>query len=243
MENKFYNYGGYIETKVLEYEIDNNDLQILSYIAMIYASDRMELIKYEDDYYVWLKAEKIVADNPRLRIKKRALETRIAYLVDKGLIKKVVKCDENNIKKTYYRITDKYRDMLFTYENVEKIVSSENGESPKEPKEVEPKDITKQIIDYLNLKSNKKFTYKNKTTIEYINGRLKEGRTFEDFKYVIDIKCSQWLKTSMETYLRPSTLFAPTNFENYLNENNTAYNQNTFGKNYNSENYKKGCDF
>ena len=88
----YYNYGGFLETKVLEYEIDNNDLQILSYISMIQASDKMEMLKHNDDYYVWIKVEKIVEDNPRLRIKKRALETRISFLVEKGLIKKIVKC-------------------------------------------------------------------------------------------------------------------------------------------------------
>lgn len=115
MDTKWeYNFGGFLEEKVLEYEIDNNDLQILSYINLMFSADKMEMIKYEDEYYVWLKAEKIVEDNPRLRIKRRALETRIAYLVEKGLIKKIVKCDEKNVKKTYYRITDKYREMLFT---------------------------------------------------------------------------------------------------------------------------------
>lgn len=130
METKrYYNYGGYLESKVLEYDIDNNDLQILSYIAMIYASDKMEMINYENEYYVWLKVEKIVEDNPRLRIKKRALETRIAYLVDKGLIKKVVKCDDKNIKKTYFRITDKYREMLFSVNTFIEIDESSENEN------------------------------------------------------------------------------------------------------------------
>lgn len=127
----YYNYGGFLETKVLEYEIDNNDLQILSYISMIQASDKMEMLKHNDDYYVWIKVEKIVEDNPRLRIKKRALETRISFLVEKGLIKKIVKCNENNIKKTYYRTTNKYRKMLFTeFEWVEEEKSKEEEQKP-----------------------------------------------------------------------------------------------------------------
>lgn len=134
---RYYNYGGYLEKKVLEYDIDNNDLQILSYIAMIYASDKMEMINYEDEYYVWLKVEKIVEDNPRLRVKKRALETRIAYLVEKGLIKKIVKCDNKNIKKTYFRVTDKYREMLFSTGTFE-INNNEFYEEPKQEKTKEP---------------------------------------------------------------------------------------------------------
>ncbi|MNW62266.1 hypothetical protein D3C74_403850 [compost metagenome] len=53
-----------------------------------------------------------------------------------------------------------------------------------------------------------------------INGRLSEGRTVEDFKKVIDIKTEEWLGKDQEKYLRPNTLFTPTNFENYLNQAN-----------------------
>ena len=41
----------------------------------------------------------------------------------------------------------------------------------------------------------------------------------EDFIIVIDTKCSNWLGTEWERYLRPATLFG-TKFENYLNEAN-----------------------
>lgn len=155
METKrYYNYGGYLESKVLEYDIDNNDLQILSYIAMIYASDKMEMINYEDEYYVWLKFEKVIEDNPRLRIKKRALETRISYLIDKGLLKKVVKCDNKNIKKTYFRVTDKYREMLFSVGSFDFNYNEElKEEIPKEPpkNEILPfADETFLIFNYWN---------------------------------------------------------------------------------------------
>lgn len=75
----------------------------------------------------------------------------------------------------------------------------------------------KEIIDYLNLKANKKYKY-TKTTISKINARCNEGFTLEDFKQVIDIKCNQWINDSkMKVYLRPETLFG-TKFESYLNE-------------------------
>lgn len=82
----------------------------------------------------------------------------------------------------------------------------------------EKTDLVKEIIAYLNAKTGKRFTHTNKETLKHINGRLSEGATLEDFKKVIDIKCSQWLgDTRMEEYLRPSTLFAPSKFESYLN--------------------------
>ena len=75
----------------------------------------------------------------------------------------------------------------------------------------------KEIIDYLNSKANKNFRYSNKETIKHINARITEGYSVNDFKKVIDIKCREWLNTTMDQYLRPNTLFSPSNFENYLN--------------------------
>lgn len=81
------------------------------------------------------------------------------------------------------------------------------------------KDIFETVVSYLNLKTGKSFSHKSKETVKYINGRLSEGRTLEDFKYVIDVKVAEWQhKPDMAAYLRPSTLFRPSNFENYLNQ-------------------------
>lgn len=73
------------------------------------------------------------------------------------------------------------------------------------------------IIEYLNLKTNKNYKHSSKATQRFIDARLHEGFTLEDFKRVIDIKSKQWLGGDMEQYLRPQTLFG-TKFESYLNE-------------------------
>lgn len=78
-----------------------------------------------------------------------------------------------------------------------------------------------EILNYLNFRVGTKYTIKNKETQKNINGRLKDGYTIDDFKLVIDKMCDLWLGTEQEMYLRPSTLFRPTNFENYLNMNVT----------------------
>lgn len=75
-----------------------------------------------------------------------------------------------------------------------------------------------EIIDYLNNKLGKKFTYRNKNYNSKINARLEEGFTVDDFKTVIDKKYSKWKGTEFEKYLDPDTLFAPSKFEKYLNE-------------------------
>lgn len=81
------------------------------------------------------------------------------------------------------------------------------------------KDIYVEIIDYLNQKTGKRFSPKSKANQKLINGRISEGRTLEDFKHVIDVKCDEWLNDEkMQRYLRPGTLFRPSNFENYLNQ-------------------------
>lgn len=79
-------------------------------------------------------------------------------------------------------------------------------------------DACLEIIDYLNLKTNKNFKPNAKATQDFIKARLKDGYSIDDFKKVIDNKCYQWLGTEQEQYLRPETLFRPSHFESYLNE-------------------------
>ncbi|WP_397538136.1 conserved phage C-terminal domain-containing protein [Rummeliibacillus pycnus] len=87
------------------------------------------------------------------------------------------------------------------------------------------KEITAAVINYLNKKAGKKF----KVTAQHeriIQARIIEGNYLEDFQKVIDHKVKQWKNDpKMKYYLRPSTLFRPTNFENYLNEQGTQTNQ------------------
>lgn len=86
-------------------------------------------------------------------------------------------------------------------------------------------ELHKKVIEYLNEKTNKRFTIKNKQTIRFINARIKEGYNEFDFKKVIDIKSEKWLNSSMEDYLRPQTLFSA-KMEGYLNEKNNIKKPN-----------------
>lgn len=75
-----------------------------------------------------------------------------------------------------------------------------------------------EIIQYLNQQTKKEFR-NTKANQTLINGRLKDGFSVDDFKTVIDIKTSEWLNDpKMNEYLRPKTLFSPSNFEGYLNQ-------------------------
>ena len=82
-------------------------------------------------------------------------------------------------------------------------------------------DVYKEIINYLNSKTNNSYRYTTKKTQTLIHARCEEGFTIENFKTVIDKKSSEWMGTEWEKYLRPETLFG-TKFEGYLNQKNNA---------------------
>ena len=73
-------------------------------------------------------------------------------------------------------------------------------------------DNIKDIVEYLNLKTNSKYKPSTKSTKDSIIARLNEGFTVEDFKIVIDNQYAKWHNTEWEQYLRPQTLFG-TKFE------------------------------
>lgn len=78
-----------------------------------------------------------------------------------------------------------------------------------------------EIIDYLNEQTGKQFRADSAGNKKHIDGRLNEGYSVEDFKKVIDNKVYEWKGTDQEQYLRPETLFAPSHFESYLNQQKT----------------------
>lgn len=82
-----------------------------------------------------------------------------------------------------------------------------------------------EIVQYLNQKTGKNFKHTSKVTQRHIRARFAEGFTVNDFKQVIDNKCSDWLRDQkMKEYLRPETLFG-TKFESYLNSKTTTTKQ------------------
>lgn len=96
---------------------------------------------------------------------------------------------------------------------------SNNNVTTLSKKKENNNNIYSLVIDYLNRKANTNYRPTTKNTQSFINARVKEGYTVEDFKKVIDSKSKEWLNTDFEKYLRPATLFG-TKFENYLNEAN-----------------------
>lgn len=76
----------------------------------------------------------------------------------------------------------------------------------------------KEVIEYLNLKTGKKFNHKARASYKDIRARLNEGYTVDQMKHAVDVKTEQWKGNSKyEKYLRPETLFG-NKLENYINE-------------------------
>ena len=165
-------------------------------------------------------------------------------------VQKMIGCtsqDEHTRESTRLRV-QRYRERQKALPNKEKRYSNVtcNGEIELEIE----KDIDNtlsccdEIIRYLNEKAETHYR-DSKETIKLIKARTKEGYTVEDFKKVIDKKAREWKGTERAMYLRPSTLFAPSHFEEYLNApEKTTSESGTNAKNqFNRFNQRTDYDF
>lgn len=84
----------------------------------------------------------------------------------------------------------------------------------------------KEIIDCLNKFAKTNYRHTSQVTKDKIKARWNDGFRLNDFETVIKNKCSEWMGTDMEKYLRPKTLFG-NNFESYLNQKVSKENLNT----------------
>lgn len=76
----------------------------------------------------------------------------------------------------------------------------------------------KAILDDLNARTGARHTATDKAR-HLIRGRMKEGYLLADFLKVNEVKCVKWLSDElMKDYLRPSTLYIPSHFDEYLAE-------------------------
>lgn len=112
-------------------------------------------------------------------------------------------------------------------------VNKENANNKNNKKEnVELENKIVQVIDHLNEKANTRYRYNSTNTVKNLKALLtgKNPYTVEDCITVINKKCSEWIGTNFEQYLRPDTLFG-NKFEGYLNSkvkpnpNNNQYQE------------------
>lgn len=174
--------------------------------------NKYEIIKYSNDTNEiaiknYLKHSIIKGGKPVEDL----LKKEINQVKDKSLLKYIF----NNIKD--------YDNLNLTVNNIINLLNindnndNDNEVSLHESTNESLDNKVKLIIDYLNDKAKTNFRYNTDATKKLIKGRIKKGYKFDDFVNVIDKKCEEWLGTDMEMYLRPSTLFCETHFEEYLN--------------------------
>ena len=110
--------------------------------------------------------------------------------------------------------------MLQKKNNIRRSIYSSVDDEDEEP-------LYKKVINYLNEKLGTKYKPSSTINKRLIDARAKEGYSLDDFKTVIDNKCSTWSNDQkMSKYLRPQTLFG-TKFESYLNEKAPSIPQHT----------------
>lgn len=85
-------------------------------------------------------------------------------------------------------------------------------------------DSIERIMAHLNEVAGTSYSTA-KTNIENLNARLGEkGITEEGIKEMIDTKAVDWAETKFAQFLRPATLFGPSNFANYYGQRNLKRN-------------------
>lgn len=88
--------------------------------------------------------------------------------------------------------------------------------APQPDPEVVITDLAKDVLTHLNQITGSRFQV-CKTSLEHIRARLREGFTPEEMMLVIDYSKEKWgSDIKMAEYLRPTTLFLPSNFPGYL---------------------------
>ncbi len=128
--------------------------------------------------------------------------------------------EKNRLRQKRYRERQKDLTLPVTLRNGTEE-EEELEEELEEEKEEEKKEQIpyKKIIEHLNNKTGKKYSYKASGNQRLIKARYNEDYKLEDFIKVIDVKVDEWLNNSeMNMYLRPETLFKSSNFDKYLNQ-------------------------
>jgi len=103
----------------------------------------------------------------------------------------------------------------------------------KKEKEKKTKELVSEVIKYLNSKAGTAYRSRTEQTIKHIGAREREGYVLDDFKKVIDFKCSEWKNSEYAKFLRPETLFG-SKFEGYYNT--ATFMNGTPKKKYNFKN-------
>lgn len=151
-------------------------------------------------------------------------------LRDAGLLDTGQYCEDKRDRSLWYTLSERGASIFYGYalNQQEECIAQNNGMDSSNPANdyistdvnSDGKPDTKQlkeILAYLNEKTGRSYRLGKKAR-ELMEARLKEHYTPDDFRKVIDNMCVRWKGTKFEQYLQPSTLFAQSHFDEYLNK-------------------------
>ena len=115
-------------------------------------------------------------------------------------------------------LSNRYEDVTKNNESKSKSkIQSKSKNNISSDEDDEKNATAKKVLSYLNEKTGKNYR-PVESNLKLIRGRLSDGYTYDDFVTVIDKKYTEWVGTDYEKYIQPSTLFAPSHFDTYLNQ-------------------------
>ena len=170
---------------------------------------------------------------------KSAIDNALKKLEERGYIKTGNYNSTPYDRTKWYAITDEGLRLFENPFSENRNGNTENGNANNENKEPIPdteqlpsssdtdaaasKAPVKEIIEHLNAAMGKHYSMSANSTVSAINARWEEypDMSYEDrlsmFIRTIDTMVTCWKGTRWEQYLKPSTLFRPTKFDEYTN--------------------------
>ena len=216
--------------KCLEWGINANQGALFDLLYQ--ASSWADTVILDNEVYYHVSRNLVIEELPLYYNKPDTVYRSFGDLHDRGLI--VYRKDG---KKDLMKLTEKGKEWNKKLGNKSEKKPEHGNESEKTRNEIRKNsdsnptnnninnnniidnNIYSLVIDYFNKKTGKRYRANTKDIQKLIKARIKEEYTIEDFYKVIDNKVKTWLHDKkMSYYLRPKTLFAGDNFQNYLNE-------------------------
>ncbi len=230
-----FNLLGFSQLRAMELGLDLKDLTILRYIVDFIESGKMIEREIDGKVYYWIKQETLIEALPILNISGSiVLRRRLKKLEELNILE--YKLIKKGGTYCFYGVGKELPSLLYEKGANQKVKREETKEFKSANSKVKPKDnsikdssdkdiekyniknISKEVINYLNELIGTRYNYRAKSISNLIRKRLEEGYTISDFKEVIKRKHKEWRGTEYEKYLRPSILFRGSKFDEYLNQ-------------------------
>lgn len=200
------------DTKYFDFDTVTVALELFKKLGLVYEEEHQVLKIANFDEMVGSEAANANAQRQK-RFRERHKNKELPVTNSNALN------NANNVTENNEEIEYRDKSIDIRYKSIDKEKEREKDKDIIiSPAEAEHNIPYREIIDYLNLRTGANYRSSTQKTKALIKARFNEGFTLEDFKLVIDKKCSEWLKdNTMNKYLRPETLFG-SKFESYLNQ-------------------------